>query len=138
MEEALVQPKPRTAQENVMAYFETHDVQYVAEDATFKLMFSGEEHHGRDAIQQLLSFFYQVAFDARPEPRKIIITDTQAAAEADFVGKHIGELPGLPATQRNVRVPFSVVYDIENALIKEARIYFPMDVLMKQLTENNN
>jgi predicted ester cyclase len=134
MEELLVQPKRRTAEENVRAYFETHDVQYVAEDATFKLVFTGEEHHGRDAVSQLLSFFYQVAFEAHAEPRKIIITETQAVAEADFVGKHVGELAGLPPTQRDVRVPFAVVYDLENALIKEARIYFPMDVLLKQLT----
>ena len=138
MDELLVQPKSRSAQETMTAYFETHDVQYVAEDAIFRLMFTGEEHHGREGVSQLLAYFYQVAFDAHAEPRKIIITETQAVAEADFVGRHIGELPGLPPTQKNVRVPFTVVYDLENALIKEARIYFPMDVLMKQLTENNN
>ena len=137
MEEVLVQPKSRTAEDNLRSYFETHDVQYVAEDGTFKLMFTGEEHHGREAIAQLLAFFYQVAFDAHPEKRNIVITETHAFAEADFVGKHIGEFAGLQPTQREVKVPFSVSYDLEDGFIKEARIYFPMDILMKQLTQSN-
>jgi hypothetical protein len=32
-----------------------------------------------------------------------------------------------------VRVPYSVVYDLEGEKIKALRIYMPMDVLMEQL-----
>jgi hypothetical protein len=31
--------------------------------------------------------------------------------KGDFVGKHIGEFAGIPATGKDVRVPLCVVYD---------------------------
>jgi predicted ester cyclase len=134
MQDEMVQAQLQTPVEEIMnKYFETHDIQCVDEDATFTLVFSGEEHHGREAIGGLLNYFYQVAFDAHPEKKNVVFGDRQAVAEADFVGKHIGEFAGIPATQKEVKVPFVVVYEVGFSTIKEARIYFPMDVLIKQL-----
>jgi predicted ester cyclase len=134
MPDTLVETNLQIPVEEIMnAYFETHDLQYVDEDATFKLVFSGEEHHGREAIAGMLNYFYKVAFDAHPDKKNVIFGDRQAVAEADFVGKHIGEFAGIPATQKQVRVPFIVVYEVGFSTIKQARIYFPMDVLVKQL-----
>ena len=53
--------------------------------------------------------------------------------EADIVGRHIGEFAGVPATNRQVRVPVCVVYDLERDMIKRARVYLEIPVLMKQL-----
>jgi predicted ester cyclase len=53
--------------------------------------------------------------------------------EGDFVGKHIGEFAGIPATGKDVRVPICVVYDLENDQIKRGRVYFEMPALMQQL-----
>ena len=75
---------------NVEAYFNTHDVQYVTEDAVFTSMNTGEETHGREAIGQMLHYIYHVAFDAKAEIRNKIITDSKAVLEMDFVGKHNG------------------------------------------------
>jgi predicted ester cyclase len=63
----------------------------------------------------------------------MIVDDGQAAAEFDFVGKHIGEFGGMSATGREVRVPYSVVYDLEGEKITALRIYLSMDLLMEQL-----
>jgi predicted ester cyclase len=49
------------------------------------------------------------------------------------VGKHIGEFAGIPATGKDFRVPLCVVYDLDNDLIKRARIYFELPVLFQQL-----
>jgi predicted ester cyclase len=53
--------------------------------------------------------------------------------EADFVGTHIGEFAGVPATGRTVRVPLCVVYDLEAGTITRARVYLELPVLLRQL-----
>ena len=118
---------------NMEAYFKTHDVSYVAEDAVFVNLGTGERTEGRIAIGEMLHYIYHVAFDAKAEVTHSIITEDNAVLEGFFVGKHINDFAGLSATQKNVRVPLCVSYDLENSLIKEARIYMLGDVMMKQL-----
>ena len=118
---------------NMEAYFKTHDVSYVAEDAVFVNLGTGERTEGRIAIGEMLHYIYHVAFDAKAEVTHSIITEDKAVLEGFFVGKHINDFAGLSATQKNVRVPLCVSYDLENSLIKEARIYMLGDVMMKQL-----
>ena len=109
------------------------DVSMMAKDVVFTQMATGQESHGPEAVLQLLEYFYHVAFDADAETTNEIITDGKAVIEADFVGKHIGEFAGIPATGKEVRVPLCVVYDLEMDQIKRARIYFEIPVLLQQL-----
>ena len=64
------------------------------------------------------------------EANNLIFADGQAVWEGDFIGKHVGEFAGIPATGKDVRVPLCVVYDLQNDQIKRARVYFEMPVLM--------
>jgi predicted ester cyclase len=89
---------------------------------------------GREAAGQLIRFVHEGAFDARPELKNLLVDDGKAAIEADFVGTHTGEFAGIQPTGRVVRVPYSVVYDIRGDQISALRIYFPMSLLMGQLT----
>ena len=81
----------------------------------------------------MLQFIYHVAFEAHAETRNIIINETNAVLEGDFVGKHIGEFAGIAPTNKFVKVPLCVVYDLENDKIKRARIYFEIPSLLTQL-----
>lgn len=119
----------------VMKYMDSHhsDVSMMADDVVFTIMATGQEHHGPDGVLQMLNYFYRLAFDATAETTNLVFADGQAVAEADFVGKHIGEFAGIPATGKEVRVPLCVVYDLEDDLIKRARVYFEMPALMQQL-----
>lgn len=56
-----------------------------------------------------------------------------AALAATFVGTHIGEFAGIPATGREVRVPLTVLYDVSEEGITEGRIYMQAAVMMQQL-----
>ncbi|MCH9029223.1 MAG: ester cyclase [Bacteroidetes bacterium] len=67
------------------------------------------------------------------ETKNLICTKTNAVLEADFVGKHIGEFADIPPTNKNVRVPLCVAYDLENDKIKKARVYFEKPALLAQL-----
>jgi steroid delta-isomerase-like uncharacterized protein len=112
---------------------EHSDVSMMAEDVVFTIMATGQEHRGRDGVAGMLQYFYHLAFDAAAETTNKIIADGQAAIEGNFVGTHIGEFAGIPATQKQVRVPLCVVYDLENDQIKRGRVYFEMPALMAQL-----
>jgi hypothetical protein len=134
MEEAILEREEISlAKKNVEAYFNTHDVQYVTEDAVFTSMNTGEETRGREAVGQMLNYFYHVAFDARAEITNKLITEKKAVLEFNFVGKHIGEFAGMQPTNKEVNVPTCISYDLEDGLIKKGRVYMLVDVLMKQL-----
>ena len=137
MGNVISQPEVDAAtRSNMEAYFKTHDVQYIAEDAVFIHMSSGEETKGREAVRQMLQYMYHIAFDAKATIRNTIITEDKAVLEATFEGTHIGEFSGIQPSNKNVSVPFCVIYDLENGLIKHARIYMLTDVMLKQLSGN--
>ena len=134
MEEMLVKNETLSlTEQNLLAYFETHDVKYVTEDAKFKNLSTGEVHTGRAEIGAMLHFIYHVAFDAKSETKNYFFTENKAVVEFLFKGRHIGELAGMTATNKEVSVPLCVTYDLENGLIKEARIYMLTSVMMEQL-----
>ena len=114
-------------------YFETHDPKYIKEDAVFIHMASGEETKGREAIGNMLYHIYNVAFNAHAELKNTIVSKDKAVLEATFKGKHIGEFAGMPPTHKEVNVPLCVTYDLENGLIKEARVYMLSGVMINQL-----
>jgi steroid delta-isomerase-like uncharacterized protein len=109
------------------------DVSMMADDVVFTVMASGQEAHGSEGVLGLLDYFYHVAFDATAENTIEIIENGKAVWDGYFVGKHIGEFAGVPATGKEVRVPLCVVYELDDEQIKQARIYFEMPVLMQQL-----
>ena len=119
----------------MMKYFEADhaDLSMMADDVVFTIMATGQENKGTDGVLQMLRYFYQVAFDATAETKQTIFADQHAVVEADFVGKHIGEFAGIPATGKTVRVPLCIVYDLEEDKIKRGRVYFEMPVLFQQL-----
>ena len=117
-------------------YFESGhaDVSMMAPDVRFTIMATGQEHRGPDGVLKMLHYFYQVAFEATAETTLVLFGESNAMVEGMFLGKHIGEFAGVPATGKQVRVPLCVVYDLKNDQIAHGRIYFEMPALMAQLT----
>jgi steroid delta-isomerase-like uncharacterized protein len=116
-------------------YFDSEhsDVSMMAEDVVFSIMATGPVRKTPEGVLQMLQYFYHIAFDAKAELKNPVFADGQAVWEGDFVGKHIGEFAGIPATGKEVRVPLCVVYDLGNDRITRGRVYFEMPVLMAQL-----
>lgn len=134
MEEVTLQKEALSrTQQNILDYFKTHDLKYVAEDAVYRNLSTGEVHKGKAEIGAMLHFIYHVAFDAKAETINYVITENKAVVEAYFKGRHIGEIAGLPITNKEVDVPLCVSYDLQDGLIKEARIYMLGEVMMQQL-----
>jgi hypothetical protein len=133
MEETLQKEALTTTQENVLDYFKTHDLKYVAEDAVFRNLSTGQVYTGREEIGGMLHYMYHVAFEAKGEVVNAVITENKAVVEAYFKGRHIGEIAGLKPTNKEVDIPFCVSYDLRDGLIKEARIYFLGEVMLNQV-----
>jgi hypothetical protein len=115
------------------SYWTSHDPRYVAEDAVFVMLPTGEEIRGRDAIAKHLDAFYHKSLTAHAEVVNSIFSGNKGLLEAVVVGKHTGEFAGIPATGRDVRVPLAVTYEVENGLIKRASIYLLVNVLVGQI-----
>jgi len=117
------------------AYWKSHDPRYVAEDAVFTMIPTGEQIRGREAIAKHLDAFYNKSLTAHAEVVNSIFSDNKGLLEAMVIGKHTGEFGGVPATGRDVRVPLAVSYEVEGGLIKRARIYLMANILFDQITK---
>jgi predicted ester cyclase len=108
---------------------------YFTDDVVATFEGTDQRADGRQAAGELIRYVHEGAFDARMELKNLLTDDGKAAIEADFVGTHTGEFAGIPPAGRAVRVPYSVVYDIQADKISALRIYFPMSLLVQQLTD---
>ncbi len=124
-----------STQKVMMRFFnaEHGDVSMMSEDVVFTVMATGEESKGREGVQGMFNYLYHIAFDAASTTRVLLFGENNAMLEGDFVGKHVVEFNGIPATGLEVHVPLCVVYDIENDQFKRGRVYFEAPSLLKQL-----
>jgi steroid delta-isomerase-like uncharacterized protein len=124
-----------STRETMMKYFNSEhgDVSMMANDVVFTVMATGQEFKGPEGVLGMLNYFYHGVFEATAETKNMIIADGQAVVEGDFVGKHIGEFAGVPATGKDVRVPLCVIYDLEGDKITRGRIYFETPAFLAQV-----
>ena len=107
---------------------------YFASDVVATIEGTDQRADGPEAAEQMIRYIHQQAFDARPELKSLIVDEDRTAIEADFVGTHTGEFAGVQPTGREVRAPYSVFYDLRDNQISKLRIYFPMSLLVEQIT----
>jgi len=108
---------------------------FFSADITWTTMETGDEIRGRDAVRDFIVALHSQLFQAAPEVRGLAVADGIAGLEADFVGRHVADFAGVPATDADVRLPYAVFYDIEDGTITALRAYFPIAVLVQQLRE---
>jgi steroid delta-isomerase-like uncharacterized protein len=106
---------------------------FFAEDFEVSIVGTDQRAVGPEAGEQLIRFMHEVAFDANPEVKNVVYSDTGAAVEAVFAGTHTGEFAGIPASGNSVRVPYSVFYDVSPGGITALRIYMSLDDLLRQI-----
>jgi predicted ester cyclase len=109
--------------------------QFFTADASLFVMGTDQEAHGRDQVAGVIRYLHEQAFDAHPQLKCLLVDGEKSAIEADFVGKHVGEFAGKPATGKEIRVPYSVVYDLEGERIAALRIYMSLDDIVRQLED---
>lgn len=108
--------------------------QYFTDTIILTMMGAGQEIKGREAVEQFIRGFHEQAFDATPKVKTMAVGEAYASIEVDFVGTHIGEFGGVPPSGKPVNVPYVAAYDFQGDKISALRLYFPMDVLMQQIS----
>ena len=98
---------------------------FFTDDVTLDMIGAGQSARGRAQVEGFIRFAHEQAFDGRPELKSLIVDPDgrRSAIEADFVGRHTAEFLGIAATGRNVRIPYSVHYDLTDGGISALRIY---------------
>jgi predicted ester cyclase len=107
---------------------------FFADDIVVTMVDVGQEIVGRDAAEAAIVDFHQVAFASELELRSLIIGPGIAYAEVVFGGTHTGDFVGIPATGREVSVPYAVVSELSNDQITAIRLYGPAAGLIQQIT----
>jgi predicted ester cyclase len=108
---------------------------FFAPDVVWTTMETGEEVRGRDAVRDLILAMHTQAFHAEPQLVNLLTGHATAMLEAVFIGTHVGDFAGLSATGLQVRMPYSMAYDVVEGAITALRAYFPMTALRSQLAE---
>lgn len=118
-----------------MRYAESQhsDVSMMAPDVVFRVMATGQEFRTPEGVLGMLNWFYHGAFEARAETKNTLVGEGIAAVEGDFVGRHIGEFAGVPATGKDVNVPLAVWYGLRDGQIVEGRIYWETGAFLAQV-----
>ena len=106
---------------------------YLTEGVTLELMGTGRRVQGREAVRQFITFMHEEAFRTAIEIKSVLCDGDRAALEAEFVGIHIGEFEGIPASAGAVRLPYTAAYDVEDGRIRSLRLYFPLEELLRQI-----
>jgi predicted ester cyclase len=108
---------------------------HFADTVTFTMMDTGEITRGREPVVGLIDYLHTQAFDATVVVKRLVVDGSQAVLEAEFTGTHTGEFAGIAPTERPVKLPYAVGYDIDGYAITALRIYLPMDALIRQIRE---
>ena len=103
------------------------------DDVTVTFMGTERVITGREAARTAITFVHQQAFRTHITAGAILYGDANAMLEARFEGTHIGEFEGVPATGREVDVPYAVAYDLRGDGISALRLYFPLELLKRQI-----
>ncbi len=109
---------------------------FFSDDVVWTTMETGEEIRGRDSVRDFIIGIHTQLFDASVEVRGLVVADGSAVLEAVFVGKQIAEFAGIPATGAEVRLPYTVVYDVTGEQITALRAYLSIAALIQQLRQS--
>jgi len=106
--------------------------EFFTDDVELVVVGGGQTVRGRDAVASTIQFLHEQAFDAKPELVSLVVDGDRAALEAEFIGRHIGEFAGIAPTNRDIRLPYSVHYEIDDGHIAKLTIYgFAADLIAK-------
>ena len=105
----------------------------LCEEPVYQVMATGTVHRGRQAV----AAFYSGLFESLPDVTfnlvDVFIGENGVVEESVLAGTHTGDLFGLPATGRSVRLPLTIVFPMRGGQILGERLYFDYDSLQRQI-----
>jgi len=131
----LTERTRETMQAYIEALLSSGDfARHLSDDVVVEFMGTDRQVRGREGARQLITYIHEVAFRTDIEVTGLVCDGARAMLEAVFAGNHIGEFEGIKASQRAVRVPYAVAYDVQDGVITRLRLYFPLRDLLAQIS----
>ena len=106
---------------------------HFAPDVLWTTMETGETMRGRETVRDFIITFHTKTFDAHPQLVHLAVDDGVAAVEAVFLGTQLQEFQGIAASGAEVRVPYTVFYDVTGDRITALRAYSLTSGIVEQL-----
>lgn len=125
------------ALENWATYWSAHDMErlvplftegVVYEDVTMRAV-----NHGPTEFRAFAEGFFAGFPDVTFELLSRFATGSQGAAEWVMRGTHAGDLPGMPATGKQIEVRGASIFEFDGAKIRRCSDYWDMATFLKQL-----
>jgi predicted ester cyclase len=88
---------------------------------------------GPEGFKLVLGMFLQAFPDIHETTEDVIAEGDKVAARGYFTGTHNGEFMNIPATGKQVRVPYIAMYRVENGKIVENWVQMDMLGMTQQL-----
>ena len=118
----------------VQRFLNEGDLSAMKEDAKFYDYTRVEPVIGSQAISDYIYRHYNIWFqDAVADVSNIVKGEKSVVLEFTFRGIHQGEMHGISPTGKAVEIPMCVIYDVENDIITQGRLYFDAASMLKQL-----
>lgn len=106
---------------------------YLAPDVTMTVVENGDTVTGRDAVRDTVIAMHSQGVRGDIHVRNLLVDGDVAVLEAEFVGTHVGDFAGVPATGETVRLPYAVVYEVGPQGITALRGYASFTAVALQL-----
>jgi steroid delta-isomerase-like uncharacterized protein len=104
--------------------------EFLAEDVV--LHYTGLEP-GLKAVQQWLTLFAEAFPDRHLTIEDVVAEGDRVVVRTSFKGTHQGEMQGIPATGKTIRLPSVTIFRLENGKIAEGWVVNDNLGMMQQL-----
>ncbi len=105
----------------------------LSEEPVYRIMASGEEYRGKEAVAGFYRGLFEALPDATFELVNVYVGEAGVVEESVLRGTHRGQWMGVEATGRAVELPLTIVFPMANGQILGERLYFDIGTLMRYL-----
>ncbi len=103
------------------------------DDCVYEDVPMGVLTHGKAELEQFYHTTYSAFPDFKVELTSHFVAGNRAGAEWILTGTHKGDLPGLPASNKQVSVRATSSFELQDNKLKRCSDYFDMATALKQL-----
>ena len=108
-------------------------VSLFTDDCVYEDLPLGVVAHGKTELEQFYHLTRSGFPDFKIELTSHFVAGNRAGAEWVMTGTHKGDLPGLPATNKQVSIRGASAFELQNNKVKRCSDYFDMAAALRQL-----
>jgi steroid delta-isomerase-like uncharacterized protein len=104
-----------------------------ADDAVHEDKTVSANLHGKKEVEDFAKAWFKGFPDLTLTPTSVVVADNRGTAEWIATGTHKGDMPGMPTSNKVMKVPGVSVFECSDGKISRVVEYWDMATVMKQL-----